>query len=126
MTRAIDRFQPDIGIEYVDQLPQAQSSMSLEALPDPTSGRVRDRLDELYPRDELERNLQAFVTPRVADPSILRPARFESLLTEALDALKSHSQRNDSPETEALASLLNREILLRQQLASMRMALISA
>jgi len=126
MTDSIDRFRPNLGIESVQQPPQALSPLPLEAQPDPTGGPVRDRLDELYPQDELERRLQAFVAPRLADPSILTPARFESLLKGALDALRGQVERDAHPEHEALLELLEREMRLRRQLASMRTALISA
>ncbi len=122
MTERIQGFVPQVGIETIDELPAEPLRLPLGPAADLTGGRVRDRLDELYPDSGLKRRLEELAAPRVADPAITVPTRFEALLRGALDALRAGDRAGGS----SLEALLTEEVALRDQLATMRATLLRA
>ena len=126
MSERIHGFAPQVGIEYIDEVAPDTLTLPLEPPSGLTGGRVRDRLDELYPDSEIERRLREFAAPRLADPAILAPTRFEALLRGALEALEQSGEGTDGAPHAELTSLLRDEMALRDHLSAMRSVLLRA
>jgi hypothetical protein len=126
MSERIDGFRPDLGVEAVERPGVPRPLLPVTRGDDLTGGRIRDRLDELFPDSHVERRLRDFAEPRLRDPAILVPRRFESLLEGALAALRAHPGGEPSPAAAALERLLTEEMDLRAQLRTMRSALLKA
>jgi hypothetical protein len=122
MSERIQGFIPQVGIETIDELQQEPRRLPVQPTADLTGGRVRDRVEELYPDSGLKRRLEELAAPRVEDPAITVPTRFDALLRGALQALRQVDPDARSP----LSRLLADEVALRDQLALMRSTLLRA
>ena len=126
MNDKIGGFSPDIGLEYIaryhDQAPNlpAQSDTKL------IGGQIRQRLNELFGGPSLEHTLQRFVSPRPSNPSILIPTRFEALVQQSADTLRSEAERSDNPALQSACKLLDQEQELRQLFTDYRNTLMEA
>mgnify|MGYP003573897830 CR=1 FL=1 len=126
MSERIRGFMPHIGIEYIDELPRDTLQLPVDRGAELTGGQIRDRLDELYPDSEVERRLRELAAPRLNDPAILVPVRFETLLRGALEALRADAEARGVESDSPLERLLSEEMSLRADLAAMRATLLRA
>jgi hypothetical protein len=126
MSDRIRGFQPEVGIEYIDEFNSHLPALPLHPEGDLTGSQVRDRVEELYPDSHVDRKLREFATPRIQDPTILAPARFESLLREVFATLDGESAAASNGRLSALHGVLGQEIDLRDQMSAMRNQLLKA
>lgn len=119
-------FAPDLGLEYVSRFEESAVALPAHSETPLTGTRIRQRVDDLFHTGSLDETLRRFAQPRVSDPAMLAPARFESLVRDSGAALRALAER-DGDESLALAgALLDQELQLRTLLASYRNLLIKA
>lgn len=126
MDHTIGGFAPDLGLEAIARLDGAETQLPAQRETQLTGGPIRHWVGELFRPATLDQTLRQFAQPRVSDPALLTPARFESLVRDSTEALSKLAERDQDPELAAASELLQRELELRDLLASYRGLLMRA
>lgn len=127
MDRKIGGFAPDLGLEYVSRYDSPAAGLPAQREAQLTGEQVRQWVGDLFRADSLEQTMRRFVSPRLPDPAILAPARFERLVQDSareLHALAADAGSN--PILQQAGELLDHELRLRELLASYRGLLMQA
>jgi hypothetical protein len=126
MDHKIGGFSPDLGLEAIARLDDADTNLPAQRETQLTGGPIRHWVGELFRPTTLDQTLRRFVQPNVSDPALLTPARFESLVRDSAQVLSELAERDQDPELAAAGELLTRELQLRDLLASYRGLLMRA
>jgi len=119
-------YRPDVGLENVDRVERQPSSMPAQGDAQLTGDKVSNQLDALFPQDSLQREMRDFVGPKITDPSVLLPARFDTLIRESAERLHEAAKASNDPALGRAGDLLDQEKRLRNLLHDYRAALMKA
>ncbi|NEX16200.1 MAG: hypothetical protein C1943_06135 [Halochromatium sp.] len=126
MDHKIGGFSPDLGLEVIARLDGVDTNLPAQRDTQLTGGPIRQWVGELFRPTTLDQALRQFIQPSVSDPSLLTPARFESLVRDSAQVLSELAARDQDPHLAAAGELLTRELELRDLLASYRALLMRA
>ncbi|EXJ15647.1 type III secretion apparatus assembly protein SctX [Imhoffiella purpurea] len=126
MARGIGGFAPDVGLEYIDRLDGPETNLPAQRENQLTGEQIRHWVGELFQTTTLDQTLRRFAGVRVSDPALLAPARFEGVVRGSVPVLRELAEREQDPQLTAAATLLEREMELRDLLASYRGLLLRA
>ena len=131
-------FAPHLGLERIARHEEAGATLPAHRETQLTGEQVRHWVGELFEGGSLAQTLRAFASPRVADPAILAPTRFEGLVRDSARELRAladggvapSSGQPLSPEERTClaeaAAILDEELELRELLSGYRATLVRA
>lgn len=126
MERTIGGFSPNLGLEYIGRFDEREINLPAQRDTQLTGEQIRHWVGELFQPSSLDRTLRRFASPRVSDPALLAPARFEHLVRDSARVLQELAQRDGQPQLAEAGALLEQELQLRDLLASYRGLLMRA
>ena len=97
MDNKIGGFSPDLGLQYISRYDGQPQSLPAQRDAQLTGEPVRQRLDDLFGPQSLDRTLRDFVGPHLPDPAILAPARFETLIRDCAKDLLALADAKGNP-----------------------------
>jgi len=118
MADRIDGFSPDVGLENVASLSEQRLKMPSQAYAHSqlTGQPIPQQVDALFPGNSIEGVMEDFVSPKVTDPAILMPIRFDALIRQATSEIRTQAEKSDDQALHAASDILDEHMDLRDLL----------
>lgn len=126
MDQKISPFMPEVGLEAIEWLDGPTPQLPPQPEAQLAGSPIRHWVGELFAPANLDWTLRRFAQPRLRDPDLLLPARFESLVRDSARLLDELAERDQDPVLVAAGRFLGQQIELRDLLARYRTLLIKA
>ncbi len=96
---------PSIGIERIERATHDLVNLPASHDAEPVGAQPLDNLAALYNKPSLAQGIRALTVPRIEDPSILMPARFDAAFLDVVDKVGARAEAGDPVFKEAARHL---------------------